>query len=139
MAGRHRWAEYRFFLLRAERIEDTELTALYRRLVGDPPPPVWHTVNRFGSGSGHSPNYLYHTALDAVARLMQALNMPCFSDATRRTAALTFLDLLQKEARSGAASDYAEALLNLAHTERGPDPSPLDPEDLPPPKRTTPR
>jgi hypothetical protein len=111
--GRYRYHRYLFWIPVAERIEDTPLTERYRKLIGEPPDPIWRRVNTFSPGVHHSPHYFHHGSLYAAKKLDAILNANRFTDEARACAIKEFLHRLQTDDDDFKVSDFVMQLREL--------------------------
>jgi len=131
--GRYRYQRYILWMKVVERIHDTELSAAYRALVGEPGSPEWRRVNTFSPGVRRSPHYSYHGAWLAMDMFMRALRSDLLTTEARREALVAFLDLLRYADTDGAAFSYVSALYHLTDRPSGPKSSKINVADLPDP------
>jgi len=131
MAGRYKYERYLLLIKFIDREEETELSMLYRKLIGEPPPPVWHTVNTFSPGVHYSPHYVYHGALSASYSLIEAYKTADFSERAKKETLINLLELLQEDGNYHRASKYSRDLLGLACEKKWLPDKTIDLKDLP--------
>jgi hypothetical protein len=112
-AGRYRRQVFVAGLEVQRTVRDSALTDAYREVVGPPPEPVWRTAG--GGKPGLSINHLYfgETAASAVDTVSMSLAAGNFTAKAKRTAVLTFLQLLQTDEDYHRASQYADSINDL--------------------------
>ncbi len=110
-------------------VRDSALTEAYRDVVGPPPEPVWQTAGGGKPGLSVSRLYLGETAASAVDTVSMSLAAGDFTVRAKRTAVLTFLQLLQTDKDYHRASQYADSINDLV-SENG-RAGPLTEEQLP--------
>jgi len=113
-AGRQRYERYIWCIRVADSVEETEISKVYRELIGEPPPPDWRTVNTFYGRRSISPHHRYHGAFGSAEWLTMSFGGTQFTDAARRSAVTELLRLLQTSGDYSAAHEYAVAVNDLA-------------------------
>ena len=117
--GRYRYQRYLFGLKIVDRVDETPISKLYRKVVGEPSSPVWRRVNTFSPGYHHSPHYVHHGALSAVGCLERAFETAEFSDEAKRIVLTNFFQLLMTDDRDDRAKDYAWKVESFALDQSG--------------------
>jgi len=113
-SGRYRYQRFLLGLRVQNRVEETELSTLWREHLGDPGEPEWRRVNTFSPGRGNSPHYVHHSGLHNARKVVLAFDTTSFSDSAKAQALRTFFGLMQEHDRDDEAGNYANALLGLA-------------------------
>jgi hypothetical protein len=110
--GRTRQVSYWFFTGTSRTIEETQISQLYRQLVGEPPAPKW--LFMYGSMSvlflGELSDGAGGGTFVASFSLAHALHSMPSSDESKRLVLIRFFDLLQDERSFERATKYAEAV-----------------------------
>jgi hypothetical protein len=113
-------------------VEDSEITGMYRELVGEPPEPIWrlgiHEQRTWAGTMRSHPSH--HGSLPSATCLARELKKSLFGDAARKRAIETFFKILQEDDHYHRAMDYYCAVMNLASDWR-PEGPPIGPDDLP--------
>jgi hypothetical protein len=131
-AGRRRVEGYLLWRKVTDRVEETELSQLYRRLAGEPPSPVWRRVNTFRYGAAnYSPQHVHHESLWAAGLLTTCLGQTEFTPEAKRAAVLTFLELLEKYDRDTEARAFVLMLCKVAGERARSGNGPMGVGDLP--------
>jgi hypothetical protein len=126
--------DYRLFGVTVrQKVYDTGLSRLYRRLVGPLPAPEWRAA--YGTKSWGLTGVIWDGAYGSEAYtahwLGDVLEEGPFTDEARREAVLDYLDLTRRS--QTAAWRYAELLSGLAGQGQSPKSQPIRPPDLPDP------
>lgn len=129
--GRSRYDRYLLGIKIISKIEETELSKMYRNLVGERPSPVWRRVTTFSPRLQDSPHYRHHVSGYAARILFEALNRTKFTDEAKRTAIINFFNLLEVDDSYGRAREYAFAISELACKESEREGSEIRVEQLP--------
>jgi hypothetical protein len=116
MAGRRGYERHLLYIKIVDRVQETDISQLYRRLIGEPPAPVWRTVNIFSPGSGISPHYAYHGGLGAVYTLTRIYETSDFTDEAKKSSLINFFRLLQMDNNYFRAEKYVHSLWIFSHT-----------------------
>jgi hypothetical protein len=129
-SGRVRLTRYIFWLRVQESVEDSALTKALRPEDFSAPAPEWHHAVTLSPGLGHSPHYIFHSAIAQIRHLELAWSLAEFTPTARRASAKRILQLWQQTGGDDGAKPYLRALGNLAlanSSER----STIDEGDLP--------
>ncbi len=134
--GRYRYQRYLLGVKVAERVEETELSGMYRDLVGEPPEPEWRLVSTRCPWYPYGPHYRYHSALWAVQTLCETFDRAKFSDEAKKAVIVDFLRLLQEDGRDGRAREHVRNVFSFALSSEERAATTIDPDELPsPPQR----
>jgi hypothetical protein len=132
VAGRCRHERYLLGLRVADTVSETDLSRRYRRLVGEPPRPVWQRTGTYSPRYRNSPHYVYHAALWAAENLSRCLEQGSFTADAERAAVLGFLGLLEDGRGDDDVREYALAVCEMV-VARADGSLPVQAEDLPAP------
>ncbi len=132
VAGRYRRERYLLGLRVADTVSETDLSRRYRRLVGEPPRPVWKRTGTYSPWYRNSPHYIYHEALWAAGNLSRCLEQGSFTPDAERAAVVGFLGLLEGGRGDHDAGEYAFAVCRML-AERADGSGPVEVADLPTP------
>jgi hypothetical protein len=72
--------------------------------------PAWHRVNTFSPGVGHSPHYVFHSALFQAHQMETIGSTLRLTPERKREVAKAILTAWQKSARDYGANDYIRKL-----------------------------
>jgi hypothetical protein len=102
-SGRLRQTRFLLFVKASDRTEETWLSRAARSAAKE---PLWHRANTFSPGVGHSPHYIFHSAI-AQARELEILDsLVPFEPAARERVANDILILWQRDGRDEGAAAY---------------------------------
>lgn len=121
-SGRIRRTRYILYMKVQDEVRETALSQVLRNNSDASVEPDWHFVNTFSPGSGHSPHYVFHSALGQINELESMWRVHPFSERAQQQVARRVLDLWQAELDDFHAGDYIAELWNLAahyHDNRG--------------------
>jgi len=111
-SGRYRYEHYLLGIRVYRRTEETEMSKLYRQLIGDPPQPEWEQMNHISLGYVSGAHTDYTKAACGMEALMGAFRRAKFSEEAKRLALTEFLDLLDR-GYPGIARSYGQVLEGL--------------------------
>lgn len=113
-SGRLRYTRYIFWMPVRHRIEDSALSAALFPNGSDGAPAEWHHVLTFSPGVHHSPNYIFHSAINQIHKLEGCWSGGKFTPEARQASAKRVLQLWQQNGNDNAAGDYLHALEQTA-------------------------
>jgi hypothetical protein len=99
------------FLIWVEIDENIQETWLSLAAVGRGP-PRWHRVSTFSPGTGHSPHYLYHSAVAQIEAIEKLDELVKFVPAARAQVANQVLQLWQ-HGSDDAVAEYLDELSRI--------------------------
>jgi hypothetical protein len=133
-SGRVRREAWLLGVRRSDLVEETEISAKYRRLVGEPPAPEWRPVMTLSPWMPYSPHYAYHGAVYDMLRLNEAFQYQAFSESAQRQAIVTFFDLLKTKRSDFVAACYVDAIRDrLVERKQAGQTEPFSKDELPDP------
>ncbi len=129
-SGRVRLTRYLFWLPVHESVKDSALTKALRPEDLAAVTPEWHHAVTLSPGPGHSPHYIYHSAIAQVRQLELVWSLAEFTPDARRASAKRILQLWQETGGDGGVKPYLWELEDLALADNA-DRRTIDEKDLP--------
>lgn len=112
--GRVRLTRYILWLCVHESVEDSALTKALLPEDLSATAPEWHHAVTLSPGLGHSPHYIFHSAIAQIRQLELAWSLAEFTPAARRASARRILQLWEQTGGDDGAKPYLRALDTLA-------------------------
>lgn len=129
-SGRVRYTRYFAWIQVLQRVDETALSGALKPDDLPGAPGDWRRAHTLSPGTGHSPHYIFHSALAQIRQLEMAWKVGEFTPAARRASARRLLALWQPGQRDDAANPYLRAVSDLAFSQ-GADHKSTDESDLP--------
>ena len=110
--GQARYSRCLWFMKISERIEDTPLSiALKGETVDVTGIKPWHRVNTFSPGLGHSPHYIFHSALDQAHQMKFLEFLHELTPERKKEIAKAILTAWQQSGRDSGADNLINKLM----------------------------
>lgn len=112
-SGRTRFTRYLFWIPIYQSVDDSALTRALRPEDVAANTPRWRCAVTLSPGLGHSPHYVYHSAINQIRVLEVLWSAGAFTPAARRASAKRVIQLWRDSESDEGAERYLLAIDNL--------------------------